>query len=52
MDEAIIQYMRKQCNLHVGERTAQAIKYEVGSAAPLNTTQRRSLGHPAPPRSR
>ena len=35
MDEAIIQYMRKQCNLHVGERTAQAIKYEVGSAAPL-----------------
>jgi rod shape-determining protein MreB len=36
MDEAIIQYMRKSCNLHVGERTAQAIKYEVGSAAPLD----------------
>jgi rod shape-determining protein MreB len=35
MDEAIIQYMRKSCNLHVGERTAQQIKYEVGSAAPL-----------------
>ena len=36
MDEAIIQYMRKSCNLHVGERTAQQIKYEVGSAAPLD----------------
>ena len=35
MDEAIVQYMRKACNLHVGERTAQQIKYEVGSAAPL-----------------
>jgi rod shape-determining protein MreB len=35
MDEAIIQYMRKSCNLHVGERTAQQIKYDVGSAAPL-----------------
>jgi rod shape-determining protein MreB and related proteins len=36
MDEAIIQYMRKACNLHIGERTAQQIKYEVGSAAPLD----------------
>jgi rod shape-determining protein MreB and related proteins len=35
MDEAIIQYMRKACNLLIGERTAQQIKYEVGSAAPL-----------------
>ncbi len=35
MDEAIVQYMRKARNLHVGERTAQQIKYEVGSAAPL-----------------
>ena len=36
MDEAIILYMRKACNLHVGERTAQQIKFEVGSAAPLD----------------
>src|SRR5215208_3917415 len=36
MDEAILQYMRKARNLHVGERTAQQIKYEVGSAAPLD----------------
>jgi rod shape-determining protein MreB and related proteins len=35
MDEAIVQYMRKACNLHVGERTAQQIKFEIGSAAPL-----------------
>jgi len=28
--------MRKSCNLHVGERTAQQIKYDVGSAAPLD----------------
>src|SRR5206468_12890248 len=36
MDEAIIHHMRKTCNLHVGERTAQQNKYEVGSAAPLD----------------
>jgi rod shape-determining protein MreB len=35
MDEAILQYMRKACNLHIGERTAQQIKFEIGSAAPL-----------------
>jgi rod shape-determining protein MreB and related proteins len=37
MDEAILQYMRKACNLHIGERTAQAIKFEIGSAAPLES---------------
>jgi rod shape-determining protein MreB len=35
MDEAILHYMRKACNLHIGERTAQQIKFEIGSAAPL-----------------
>src|SRR5215210_9148093 len=35
MDDAIIQHMRKVCNLLIGERTAQQIKYELGSAAPL-----------------
>src|SRR3982751_5928323 len=35
MDEAIIQYMRKSFNLHIGERTAQSIKFEIGSAMPL-----------------
>jgi rod shape-determining protein MreB len=36
MDEAIITYMRKTFNLHIGERTAQQIKFEIGSAAPLD----------------
>jgi rod shape-determining protein MreB len=36
MDEAIIQYLRKACSLHIGERTAQQIKFELGSAAPLD----------------
>jgi len=35
MDDAIMQYMRKCCSLLIGERTAQAIKFELGSAAPL-----------------
>ncbi|AMX82745.1 rod shape-determining protein MreB [Geobacillus subterraneus] len=32
MDEAIIQYIRKTYNLMIGERTAEAIKMEIGSA--------------------
>jgi rod shape-determining protein MreB and related proteins len=32
MDEAIIHYIRKTYNLMIGERTAEAIKVEVGSA--------------------
>jgi rod shape-determining protein MreB len=35
MDEAIIQYIKKTYNLLIGERTAEAIKCEVGSAYPL-----------------
>ena len=35
MDEAIIQYVKKTYNLLIGERTAEAIKMEVGSAYPL-----------------
>jgi rod shape-determining protein MreB len=36
MDEAIMLHMRKVFNLHVGERTAQQIKFEIGSAMPLD----------------
>jgi rod shape-determining protein MreB len=36
MDAAIITYMRKTFNLHIGERTAQQIKFELGSAMPLD----------------
>ncbi len=35
LDEAIIQYLKKNYNLLVGERTAEDIKMEIGSACPL-----------------
>jgi rod shape-determining protein MreB len=36
MNEAIGIYLKKQCNLLIGERTAEQIKLELGSAAPLD----------------
>ena len=36
MDEAIIQYIKKTYNLLIGERTAEQIKMELGSAFPLD----------------
>jgi rod shape-determining protein MreB len=36
MDEAIIQYVKRKHNLLIGERTAERIKIEVGSAAVLS----------------
>jgi rod shape-determining protein MreB len=35
MDDAIINYIKRKYNLLIGERTAEAIKIEVGSAFPL-----------------
>lgn len=35
MDEAIVQYMRRTYNLLIGESMAEAIKFKVGSAYPL-----------------
>jgi len=35
LDDAIIQHVRKAHNLLVGERTAEQIKIEIGSASPL-----------------
>jgi rod shape-determining protein MreB len=35
MDEAIITYVKKEHDLLIGERTAERIKMELGSAAPL-----------------
>jgi rod shape-determining protein MreB len=35
MDEAVIQYIKKKYNLLIGERTAEQIKLELGSAYPL-----------------
>ncbi len=34
MNEAIIQYMKKTYNLLIGERTAEKIKFQIGSAYP------------------
>src|SRR5471030_3271657 len=36
MDDAIMQYMKRKYNLLIGERTAEAIKVEIGSAYPLD----------------
>jgi len=35
MDQSIVQFMRKNYNLLIGEPTAEAIKIQVGSAVPL-----------------
>lgn len=36
MDEAIMRYMRRRHGLVIGEQTAESVKIEVGSAAPLD----------------
>ncbi|MGA3237946.1 MAG: rod shape-determining protein [Bryobacteraceae bacterium] len=36
MDDAVMQYLKKKYNLLVGERTAETIKIEIGSAFPLD----------------
>ncbi|MEE8349319.1 MAG: rod shape-determining protein [Acidobacteriota bacterium] len=36
MDEAIIQYIKRKHNLLIGERSAEQVKIEIGSAAPLS----------------
>ena len=39
MDEAIITYVKKEHDLLIGERTAERIKMELGSAAPLSDSK-------------
>jgi rod shape-determining protein MreB len=36
MDNAIVQHLKRKFNLLIGERTAEAIKIQIGSAFPLN----------------
>src|SRR2546430_13478151 len=36
MDDAIMQYLKRKYNLLIGERAAEQIKIEVGSAYPLD----------------
>jgi rod shape-determining protein MreB len=39
MDEAIVQYIKRKYNLLIGERTAEEMKIEVGSAFPMEKKQ-------------
>lgn len=39
MDEAIIQYIKRQYNLMIGERTSEQLKMEIGSAMPLEKAE-------------
>jgi rod shape-determining protein MreB len=39
LDEAIVNYVKRKYNLLIGERTAEQIKIEIGSAFPLETKQ-------------
>ncbi len=36
MDEAVIQYLKKKYNLLIGERSAELVKMQIGSAYPLD----------------
>jgi rod shape-determining protein MreB len=38
MDEAIINYVKRKYNMLVGERTAEAVKIQIGCASPLSKT--------------
>lgn len=39
MDEAIISYIKRKYNLLIGERTAEAIKIELGNAIPMASSE-------------
>ena len=43
LDEAIIQHLKREYNLTVGEQTAEAVKLEIGSALPLEENLRREV---------
>lgn len=39
MDDAIIQYVKKNFNLMIGERTAEQLKMDIGTALPLSSPE-------------
>lgn len=39
MDDAVIQYIKRQYNLMIGERTSEQLKMEIGSALPLDKSE-------------
>ena len=43
MDEAVTSYIKRKYNLLIGERTAESIKIELGSAYPLDETLSREV---------
>jgi rod shape-determining protein MreB len=43
MDEAIIQYLKRKYNLLIGERTAEQVKWDIGSAHPLKDELRMDI---------
>lgn len=43
MDEAIIYYLKKNHNLFLGERTAEKVKIEIGSAFPLEDEKKMEI---------
>ncbi|PEJ56589.1 MULTISPECIES: rod shape-determining protein [unclassified Bacillus (in: firmicutes)] len=43
MDEAIIQYIKKNYNLSIGERTAEQLKLEIGSAINTDTDEKMDI---------
>lgn len=43
MDEAIIQYIKKKYNLMIGERTAETLKMEIGSAIPSEANEKMDI---------
>jgi rod shape-determining protein MreB len=43
MDEAIVQYIKKNYNLMIGERTAETLKIEIGSAGDAETIQSKTM---------
>lgn len=43
MDEAIIYYLKKEHNLLLGERTAENVKVEIGSAFPLENEEKMEI---------
>lgn len=40
MDEAIVQYVKRMYNLMIGERTAEQLKIEIGSALPMEKPEK------------
>lgn len=43
MDEAVVQYIKKNYNLMIGERTAETLKIEIGSAGDSETIQNKTM---------